>query len=201
MFGWKRSTDRRGFIANVAAIVAALGSTGRRDVVAQAKSPAHPEIGRRVVTGYDKNGKSIIAIDGAPPGSNTYVEPGVVSVYNAWILDRIPADLSDSTDPAAGKEYASSQPPPGGAIMRMTTWFPGFKYQMHKTDSIDFMVVISGRIELGLEVGSTILGPGDFLVQRGTPHSWKVVGDQPCTFAVVLVDASRKTQPRPPNVK
>ena len=62
---------------------------------------------------------------------------------------------------------------------------------MHQTDTLDFLFVISGQIELILEEGSTVLESGDCLVQRGTNHAWRVVGDESCTFAVVLLSAER----------
>ena len=58
---------------------------------------------------------------------------------------------------------------------------------MHATESLDVGVIISGHMELILEKESTVLGPGDCFVQRGTQHAWKVVGDVPCTLAVVLI--------------
>ncbi len=192
MFGRKYSPNRRGFISTLIGAIAGMLANIRADVSAQTQTPNKVAIGRRVVTGFDSNGKSIITWDGAPPKANTYEEPGVVSVYNAWLLNSVPADLTDESDPVAVKEYDKNQPPEGGVLARVTTWYPGFKYPMHRTESIDFGIVISGNLELGLGAGSTVLGPGDFVVQRGTPHSWKVVGDKPCTVAFILIDATRR---------
>ena len=60
---------------------------------------------------------------------------------------------------------------------------------MHTTPSLDLGVIVSGRLELILETGRMVLGPGDVIVQRGTAHSWRVVGTEPCTWVVVLIDA------------
>jgi mannose-6-phosphate isomerase-like protein (cupin superfamily) len=58
---------------------------------------------------------------------------------------------------------------------------------MHATETIDCLVIVSGQVELILEKGSTILDSGDCLVQRGTQHRWRVIGDEPCTFAGILM--------------
>ena len=80
--------------------------------------------------------------------------------------------------------------PPGGVIVRMVTWQPGFSFPMHRSNTIDCLVVISGQIELILGDDSTILQAGDTVVQRGTDHAWRVVGNEPCTLWGVLIDAA-----------
>jgi quercetin dioxygenase-like cupin family protein len=69
----------------------------------------------------------------------------------------------------------------------MFTWQPGFSYRMHRTPTVDFIVIVSGQLELLLDDGSVRLKPGDSVVQRGTSHGWRVIGKEPCTFAGVLV--------------
>ena len=58
---------------------------------------------------------------------------------------------------------------------------------MHATDTLDFMVVVDGRIVLGLDDGEHELGPGDVVIQRGNRHRWRVVGDDPCTYVVCML--------------
>ena len=60
---------------------------------------------------------------------------------------------------------------------------------MHKTGTVDYIVVLKGEIYAVLEKGETLLKPGDVFIQRGTNHSWSVRGDEPCIVAVVLVNA------------
>jgi len=148
--------------------------------------------GRRVVTGFDANGKSIILKDGLAPKAAYYYEPNVVKGYNAWLLKAVPTNLKDTLEPMMNG-YDKTEPPTGGVIIRITTWAPGVKYPMHQTNTVDFGIVISGNLQLGLEADSTILGPGDLVVQRATPHWWAVVGDKPCTIAFILVDAKKDT--------
>ncbi|MBP6772565.1 MAG: cupin domain-containing protein [Gemmatimonadaceae bacterium] len=78
-------------------------------------------------------------------------------------------------------------------IGRLITWAPGFQYPVHTTPTLDFGVIVSGRLELILDTGSTILTPGDVVIQRGTAHGWRVVGDEPCTWAVILIDAQSRS--------
>lgn len=59
----------------------------------------------------------------------------------------------------------------------------------HRTDSIDYIVVMSGEIDMELDGASVHLKAGDVMVQRGTIHNWVNRGTQPCVLAVVLVDA------------
>jgi mannose-6-phosphate isomerase-like protein (cupin superfamily) len=174
--------ERRGFLA--AASAAVLGVLGDR-------SSAQPAQGqrfhRRVVTGVTASGKSTVVSDGPVPGGGWTSKEG--DGADLWLLQRVPVDLSDQRDPIAG--YTGQEwPPPGGVIVRILTWQPGFSYRMHRSATIDFVVIVSGRLELLLDDGTVKLGPGDCVVQRGTNHGWRVVGGEPCTFAAVLVAAT-----------
>jgi quercetin dioxygenase-like cupin family protein len=60
---------------------------------------------------------------------------------------------------------------------------------------MDVIVVTSGAMELVLETGSTIVRAGDVVIQRGTPHAWRPVGKEPCTFVSILVDATGSSVP------
>jgi mannose-6-phosphate isomerase-like protein (cupin superfamily) len=60
---------------------------------------------------------------------------------------------------------------------------------MHKTDSIDYLVVISGSMHMLMEEGEVELHPGDCIVQRGTNHAWVNRSGKPCLIAAVLIDA------------
>ena len=60
---------------------------------------------------------------------------------------------------------------------------------MHFTDSIDYLVVISGEMNMLMEDGEVLIQQGDCIVQRGTKHAWVNRGDVPCVIAAVLIDA------------
>ncbi len=115
----------------------------------------------------------------------------------AWWLARkaqraaeLPAPSAEA-QPQAAKPQAA--PAPEGLIGRLITWPPGFEYPAHATRTLDLGVIVSGRLELILDTGSTILEPGDVLVQRGTAHGWRVVGNEPCTWVVVMIDAPSRS--------
>ena len=156
------------------------------------ESPRFSAPGRRVVTGVNVLGKSLVVADGTVPAGATWSEPGVGSGCDLWVVSCVPADLTDQGDPIA--DYTiQTWPSPGGVIARMSTWKPGFMYPMHRSDTIDFIFIISGQLELILEEGSTVLRSGETVVQCGTNHAWRVVGNEPCTFAAVLIDAAPQT--------
>ncbi len=162
---------------------------------------------RRVVTGLDASGKSTITSDGPVPkaGQVTFPPEAIakapflqhVSVVNGlWGGTRVPVDLFDVTDPVeAGLGDEDGAPKNGfvGAIMR---YEPGLEFPMHATRSLDLVFVLAGRLELRVETGTTVVEAGDVVIQRGTMHSWKVIGDEPAVIAGVLLDAS--ALPAPP---
>jgi hypothetical protein len=147
-----------------------------------------PAPGRRIVTGVNALGKSIVVSDGSVPKDATWSEPGIGSGGDLWIANCVPIDITDQSDPLVGYTL-QTWPSPGGVIARMITWEPGFKYPMHRSDTIDFVFIISGKLELILEEGVAVLRPGETVVQCGTNHAWRVLGNEPCTFATVLIDA------------
>jgi len=60
-----------------------------------------------------------------------------------------------------------------------------------KTDSIDYLVVLSGEMYMEMEDGQTLLSQGDCIVQRGTNHAWVNKSEKPCLIAAVLIDANK----------
>jgi mannose-6-phosphate isomerase-like protein (cupin superfamily) len=148
---------------------------------------------RRVVTGHDADGRDVIRADDRPPG--TIEADGFGLAHWLW-LDGTPATVDDGGDVPAGP--LALEPPPGGCAVRLIR-FPGGgdwirvdgddpdRPGMHATDTLDFMVVLDGRIVLGLDDGEHELGAGDVVVQRGNPHRWRVAGDAPCTYVVCMV--------------
>jgi quercetin dioxygenase-like cupin family protein len=178
-----RTCERRDFLVGAGGFAAftLFGALGE----AQGRSP---QPARRVVTGVNVGGKSAVVSDGPVPEAARFSTPGEASGCDLWMEKSVPADIQDQIDPMA--DYSvQAWPPPGGVTARTITWQPGFSYPMHRSDTIDILFVISGELELILEDGSTVLKPGDCVVQRGTNHAWRVVGEQPCTFAGVLISA------------
>lgn len=144
---------------------------------------------RRVVTGHDGKGRAVVKIDEVSKNivSN---RPGA-SACVVWTTDTIPADNSRDFD---GAEKIVSTTLPGGTVFRVVEFSPGAAPRVHRTDSIDYAVVLSGEIDMELEQGAEVhLKAGDVLVQRGTVHCWVNRGKTPCTIAFVLVDAKPAT--------
>ena len=143
--------------------------------------------GRRIVTGVNKEGKSTIVSDGNIPDS-ALVSFEKIKGGELWMEKDIPVNNRENKDTLEGEEI-QDWPEPGGMIARMGTWEAGLEYPMHKSNTLDLIWVIFGKLELILEEESTVLYPGDTCVQRGTMHGWKVLGDSQCTFVAVLLDA------------
>ncbi len=142
---------------------------------------------RRVVTGVNEEGKSVIISDGVvPPNAQYSGDFGFGSDF--WLEQSIPVDLTNKNDPIS--DYiVKTEPPTGGVVARIVQWNPGTNYEMHATNTIDIFVVISGQIKLILDESDTILKSGDSVIQRGTNHGWEVVGDKPCMFVAILLSA------------
>ena len=142
---------------------------------------------RRVVTGHDAQGKAIVKIDevcsdfkeGRPNGF----------VCNIWTTDTQPADNNGQAD--GGLREGKFTMLENGTVFRILDFHPGVQKRVHRTDSIDYIVVMSGEIDMELEDGAEVhLKAGDVMVQRGTVHNWINRGTQSCVMAVILVHAN-----------
>jgi mannose-6-phosphate isomerase-like protein (cupin superfamily) len=142
---------------------------------------------RRVVTGHTPDGKSHVMIDDIASNA-TSRRPGHDSRL-IWHTDSSPAKLMGSKD--EGSASVGRPPAPSGSIFRVLEIQPGVTAEPHATDTIDYVVVISGVMDMDLDTGSVTLYPGNVLVQRGTKHNWINRGSEPCRFAVVLLDGDR----------
>lgn len=169
---------------------------------------------RRVVTGHDENGRSTVIFD----DKNGQVKemdsmPGLV-LTDLWETVSSPADNSGTDD--AVNRPVRLEPMTGGSIFRIVEFPPDGDWLdkvdvstafdsvaaggahddgssdplRHKTDTIDYIVILEGEIDAVLDTETIRLRRGDALVQRGTVHSWSVKGDKPCVLAVTLVSAT-----------
>jgi len=140
---------------------------------------------RRVVTGHDASGKAVVLKDeiSANVASRRPGQQGCV----VWTTDRSPADNTDETDRSAAQAGTTSA---GGTVFRIVRYEPGVTPRMHRSDSIDYAVILEGSIVMQLDDGvEVVLDTGDTLVQRGTVHNWINRGTVPCVIAFVLIDA------------
>ena len=170
---------------------------------------------RRVVTGHDAAGKSVFIMDGAAPHVFSR-GTGSAVVTELWQTRSSPADNRGNED-AVGASYRLP-PPPEGSVFRIIEYppdaqrlaalrserdapddgsgrqaardrgnprHPGF----HRTNSVDYAIVLSGEIHALMDEGEVLLKTGDVLIQRGTNHAWSNRTNQPAYLAFVLIDA------------
>jgi mannose-6-phosphate isomerase-like protein (cupin superfamily) len=139
---------------------------------------------RRVITGHDATGRAIIAIDEV--ASHMMVGRPGATACNVWTTEGFPADNDGSEDAGLRKVGTTL---PGGTIFRMIEFAPGVAPRNHRTDSIDYGIIVSGEIDMEVDDSTVHLRAGDVFVQRGTMHNWVNRGTAPCVLAVVLIDA------------
>ena len=151
--------------------------------------PPNPPI-RRVVTAHDAAGKAIVSIDG-PAVNHRWSDRGSVSTL-LWCTDESPADIWTAED--YGERDAPSQPPARGTRFCVVDYPRGCPGRMHRTDTLDYAMVLSGEVRMELDGGGApvTLGPGDIVIQQGTGHSWVNAGRRTARIAFVLIDAKQK---------
>lgn len=172
---------------------------------------------RRVLTGDDAQGRSFIAEDGPSPAVRLVPERPGYRVTNLWRTGAAPAPV-DAPDSIA--EHKGVSPPAGGTVLRIIDFPPepadpqelqrmlqatfGSMYRdaqhapkagehpgMHRTDTVDYALVLQGEVVAIMDKEETVLRAGDVLVQRGTNHAWANRSGQPARIAFILIDGSR----------
>jgi quercetin dioxygenase-like cupin family protein len=140
---------------------------------------------RRVVTGHKRDGKATVIIDeiskdviSARPGAN---------FCNIWSTDTLPANNDDEAD---GAKRIVGTTTKNGSVFRVIEYQPGVSPRNHRTESIDYAIVLDGEIDMQLDDESVHLRSGDVLVQRGTIHNWVNRSSKSCYIAFVLIDAA-----------
>jgi quercetin dioxygenase-like cupin family protein len=142
---------------------------------------------RRVVTGHDPSGRSIVLSDGPVPRTH---ENEYAVFHELWNTKAMPAPVAP-TEPEPTERPLVTPPDPNGTIVRITVIKAGERSPMHRTQSIDYGIVLEGEIWLVLDDGSqTRLGPGYVAIQRGTDHAWENRSDAPARIAFILVDGA-----------
>jgi quercetin dioxygenase-like cupin family protein len=135
----------------------------------------------RFITTHDASGKAIISKEIASEAPIRDVMGGDMSFSLMYTNPSMPPELNQDADIKTYKGYLETPPAitiPGGSVCRVCNYPPGYTTPMHRTQSLDFGVVLEGEIELVLDSGETQrLGRGDTVVQRGTNHAWRNVGE------------------------
>lgn len=148
-------------------------------------------IPRRIVTGHDADGASVVVSDGPVPVTRELEEDGV-AFHEVWVTASSPARIgAGPEDPTAGS--LTVPPPAQGTRIRINEFLPGhldgrgLQSPVHRTESIDYGIVLEGEITLILDDGEVTAQAGDIIVQRGTDHAWANRGDVVARVAFVLV--------------
>ncbi len=147
---------------------------------------------RRIVTGHDERGVSVVVSDGPVPVSRELPTDGV-GFHEVWQTDASPAPITAREDEPTQRSLRVP-PPPGGTKIRINEFAPGHldddgrQSPVHRTESIDYGIVLEGEITLLLDDSEVTARAGDIVVQRGTDHAWANRGDIPARIVFVLVD-------------
>jgi mannose-6-phosphate isomerase-like protein (cupin superfamily) len=164
-----------------------------------------------VVTGHDEKGSAVFTYAGDPP--HRLEAGGGTELLELWSTRGkiVVPDATDPKEPFGGNFF----PPLGETRFKLMILSPGELVPagsgeanigpadmrdvlesddpgMHTTDTIDYLMILSGEVDLELDDGRMErLGAGDCVVQRGTRHAWRVRGEEPLVAAAVLIGAQR----------
>jgi mannose-6-phosphate isomerase-like protein (cupin superfamily) len=144
---------------------------------------------RRVVTGHDKNGKAVVRIDDVKANWS----PGRANQerQNIWTTNDLPVHFTEDGEDKGARQIGTTIT--GGSVFRVVEFGPGVAPRNHRTDSIDYAVVMSGEIDMEMDDTVVHLKAGDVLVQRGTIHNWVNKGKAPCVIAFILIASDGNT--------
>ena len=141
---------------------------------------------RRVVTGHDANEVAMVLIDGRATNHKGNEARSTLM----WITDKNPADIGVGEKiEDTGARIVGTAPPPNGTRFCVIDFPPGNHPHMHRTETIDYVIVIEGEIEMDMDNSTVKLKQGDVMVQRGTNHAWANRSSKHARVAFVLVDA------------
>ncbi len=148
---------------------------------------------RRVVTGHDANGKSVVISDGPPPQNHPMRGHEVgADFHEIWNSPRqVPLLTSVEEREPNSREFTIM--PVSGHLIRIIDIYPpkdgGKRTVMHRTKTLDYAVVIEGEVVLVLDDSEVVLGQGDVVVQRGTDHAWENRSEKMTRMAFFHIDA------------
>ena len=142
---------------------------------------------RRIVTGHDASGKSVVLSDGPNPKT---LDIGTAAFHEVWITDQTPAPIA-ATEPEPTDRPVRTPPPADGVMVRFTEMAPGAESPMHRTETVDVGVVLEGETWLLLDDGSeTRVGVGTRSSSAARNHAWANRSDRPVRMLFVLIDGA-----------
>lgn len=140
---------------------------------------------QRIVTGHDENGRACFRSEDCEP--TRLIPSGDAAMLTMWTTATVPAD---NNDPADGRDRPAGTTLNGGSVIRICDILPHQQSPMHRTNSIDYGIVLRGEIELELDDGvKKTIREGGVIVQRGTNHLWRNTNDEVCRIAFILIEA------------
>lgn len=153
---------------------------------------------RRVVTGHDRCGRSVVLSDGPPPQNHPMRGPAVGAQFHEMWGEADPVPELAAAPAHEPNERPFTLMPTSGHLLRILDVQPlgagGKRTVMHRTQTIDYVVVIAGELVLILDDSEVTLKPGDVVVQRGTDHAWENRGSEVARAAFFHVDARFSAQ-------
>lgn len=142
---------------------------------------------KRYITGHDSNGKAIV--QQVDDGYWREIQGGLASYNEIWQTSTFPVDIKND-DCSKNEKTVLSLSLRNGTVLRMVDRAPGSASAMHRTQSLDYGVVIEGEMEMILDSEETItLRRGDVCIQRGTMHQWRNPTSSWNRMLFVLIDA------------
>ena len=173
---------------------------------------------RRIVTGHDEQGRSMVSEDRAAPSVHTNPKRVGYCLTKLWMTDQMPAFVGNEADPTS--RPLKLEPSKNGTVVRIVEFGPEGEWLqkidadatrvawgaigtdsastnrdgkakhpfMHRTQSVDYCYVIEGEITLVLDNEEVLMRQGDFAVERGTNHAWANRSGKPCKMLFVLID-------------
>jgi quercetin dioxygenase-like cupin family protein len=140
---------------------------------------------QRVVTGHNEHGRAVFKSEDVTP--TKMIPSGDASFLLIWTTETVPADNNDETD---GRIRDAGLTLNQGSVIRIVDMLPGKESPMHRTNSIDYGIVMEGEIELELEDGAKrTVRQGGIIIQRGTNHLWRNTSDKVTRIAFILIEA------------
>lgn len=172
---------------------------------------------RRIVTGHDTDGKAIITSDSVPERTYMVGGPNGAKFYEIWNTQQTPAKIDSGmgdnetslllAPPQGGTRIRIIDFPPEGDEIRNLSKEDALKHfqtmngghashagdeaphpLMHRTQTVDYGIVLEGELTLIVDRGETVIKPGDIVIQRGTNHAWANRTNSVCRVAFILID-------------
>jgi mannose-6-phosphate isomerase-like protein (cupin superfamily) len=149
---------------------------------------------RRIVTGHDAEGRSVVLSDGPPPQHHEMRGPAIGAEFiEVWNSPQ-PVPALSSTVRREPNERPFTIMPESGHLLRILDVQPlsagGRRTPIHRTATLDYVVVIEGELVAIIGATEVVLRPGDVVVQRGTDHAWENRGDRVARAAFFHLDAT-----------